>query len=103
VLGFWRRGRSRSGSTMIVVEIPEAEWIALEEFIAVHRHLPYDVGAAIRAADTSGDQRSVAFASPEAVRTLIEAIVGYTQTWEVQWAVPLNRILPRLYQALDGL
>ena len=45
----------------------------------------------------------MAFESADAVRVLIDKITAYAINWEVRWAVPLNRILPRLFQAIgDG-
>ena len=44
----------------------------------------------------------MAFESAHAVKVLIDTITAYAINWEVRWAVPLNRILPRLFQAIDA-
>jgi hypothetical protein len=44
----------------------------------------------------------MAFESAHAVKVLIDRITTYAINWEVRWAVPLNRILPRLFQAVDA-
>jgi hypothetical protein len=56
----------------------------------------------VRAASPSGADRIIAFESAYAVKLLIDQISTYAITWEVRWAVPLNRILPRLFQAIGG-
>ena len=42
------------------------------------------------------------FESAHAVKVLIDKITGYAIDWEIRWAVPLNRVLPRLFQAIDA-
>jgi hypothetical protein len=42
------------------------------------------------------------FEGSDAVKFLIDKITAYAITWEVRWAVPLNRILPRLFQAISA-
>ena len=44
----------------------------------------------------------MAFDGAYAVKFLIDKISAYAITWEVRWAVPLNRILPRLFQAISA-
>ena len=56
----------------------------------------------MRAASDSGTDRIMAFESAHAVKVLIDRITTYAINWEVRWAVPLNRILPRLFQAIDA-
>jgi hypothetical protein len=56
----------------------------------------------VRAASPSGADRMIAFESAYAVKFLIDKIGAYAITWEVRWAVPLNRILPRLFQAISA-
>lgn len=56
----------------------------------------------MRAASDSDADRIMAFESAHAVKVLIDTITAYAIDWEVRWAVPLNRILPRLFQAIDA-
>ena len=42
----------------------------------------------------------MAFTSAAAATALIRRINDYAQSWDVPWAVPLNRILPRRYAAV---
>ena len=51
----------------------------------------------MRAASQSGTDRIMAFESAHAVKVLIDKI-----NWEARWAVPLNRVLPRLSRAIDA-
>ena len=62
----------------------------------------FSIEAAVRAASRSGTDRIMAFESAYAVKFLIDTISAYAINWEVRWAVPLNRILPRLFQAISG-
>ncbi len=62
--------------------------------------LPFGIEVSVRTAKAAEGWRIVAFTSAAAVTALIRRINDYAQTWEVPWAVPLNRILPRLYAAV---
>jgi hypothetical protein len=62
----------------------------------------FGIGAAVGAAPRRGTDRIIAFQSAYAVQFLIDRIVAYATTWEVRWAVPLNRTLPRLFQAISA-
>jgi hypothetical protein len=84
----------------IWVAIPEAEWSALTAFVASQGTLPFGIEASVGTAKATEGWRIVAFTSEAAVTTLIKRINDYAQTWDVPWAVPLNRILPRLYAAV---
>ena len=79
-----------------------ADWAALSEFVASQRVRQLDIEASIRTAVLSGTDRIVPFESAHAVKLLIDKISAYAITWEVRWAVPLNRILPRLFQAISA-
>jgi len=82
------------------VAIPEEEWNALTAFVASQGTLPFGIEVSVRTAKATEGWRIVAFTSASAVTALIRRINDYAQTWEVPWAVPLNRILPRLYAAV---
>lgn len=62
----------------------------------------FGIEVAVGAALHSGTDRVIAFESAYAVKFLIDKIVAYATTWEVRWAVPLNRTLPRLFQAISA-
>lgn len=87
---------------MIRVRVPAADWTALCEFAASQRVRQLDIHSAIQGAAQSGTDRIVVFQSAETIQLLIERINGYATSWEVRWAVPLNRVLPRLYGAISG-
>jgi hypothetical protein len=57
---------------------------------------------AVRSAPRIDEMRIIVFRSADAVTALIEMINGYARTWEVPGAVPLNRVLPRLYRAVSA-
>jgi hypothetical protein len=79
-----------------------ADWTALSEFVASRRLRRFGVLDAIRAADLKGTDRFVTFRSAYAIRYLIDEITAYATTWDVPWAVSLNRVLPRLFQAISA-
>jgi len=80
--------------------VPEEDWSALTAFVASQGTLPFGIEASVRTAKATEGWRIVAFTSVAAVNALIRRINDYAQTWDVPWAVPLNRILPRLYAAV---
>jgi len=81
------------------VAIPEEEWGALTAFVASQGTLPFGIEVSVRTAKATEGWRIVAFTSAAAVTALIRRINDYAQSWDVPWAVALNRILPRLYAA----
>jgi len=87
---------------VIRVRVPAADWTALSEFVAAQRVRQLGIQPAVQGAESSGTDRIIAFESAEAVRLLIERINAYATTWDVRWAVSLNRVLPRLYGAISG-
>jgi hypothetical protein len=86
----------------IRVEIPEEDWAALETFVRSQPAVPFGIDTAVRSATCVDEMRIIAFRSPDAVTALIEMINGYARTWELPGAVPLNRVLPRLYRAISA-
>jgi hypothetical protein len=86
----------------IRVEVPEEDWTALEAFVRSLQAVPLGIDTAVRSATRIEDVRVIEFRSPEAVTTLIEMINGYARTWDAPGAVPLNRVLPRLYRAVSA-
>jgi hypothetical protein len=78
------------------VAIPEEEWSALTAFVASQGALPFGIEVSVQTAKAAEGWRIVGFTSAAAVNALIRRINDYAQTW----AVPLNRILPRLYAAV---
>ena len=86
----------------IRVEIPEDDWTALEAFVRSQPAVPFGIDTAVRSATRVDDTRVITFRSADAVTALIEMINGYARTWEVPGAVPLNRVLPRLYRAVSA-
>jgi extradiol dioxygenase family protein len=84
---------------MIRVIIPDEDWRALTEFVRAQRLRQFGIEASVRTAGASGTNRVIAFRSRDAVNSLIDKITTYAQTWDVPWAVELNRILPRLHRA----
>jgi hypothetical protein len=85
-----------------MVRIPEADWSPLNEFVKSQHPLPHGIEAAVLNAEADGAARIIVFRSQDAVRVLIERITTYARSWEVPWAVPLNRVLPRLYRAINA-
>jgi hypothetical protein len=88
---------------MIRVIIPEEDWRALTEFVRAQRLRQFGIETSVGTAEASGTNRVIAFRSRDAVNSLIDKITTYAQTWDVPWAVELNRVLPRLNRAAaDG-
>ena len=79
-----------------------ADWTALNEFVASRRLRQFGILEAVRNAELSGSYRVITFQSVYAIRSLIDKITAYATTWELRWAVCLNRVLPRLFQAIDS-
>lgn len=86
----------------IRVKIPEEDWRALNEFVVAQRPFPFGIEAAVQTAQAAGTDRIIAFRSADAVKALIDRITSYARTWDVPWAVQLNRMLPRLYKAISA-
>jgi hypothetical protein len=87
---------------MVRVRIPAGDWTALSEFVSSQHPLPHGIEKSVHTAERDGPARIVAFQSADSVRFLIECITAYARSWEVPWAVSLNRVLPRLYQAINA-
>jgi hypothetical protein len=87
---------------MIRVALPEEDWEALGEFVRAQRLRQFGIEASVRSAEPSGPNRIVTFRSLDAVNSLIDKITTYAVTWDVPWAVELNRVLPRLNRAAAG-
>jgi hypothetical protein len=86
----------------IRVAIPEEDWAGLTGFLRSQKALPFGIDVSVREAKVADSRRIVAFRSADAVKALIDLIVGYAGTWELPWAVALNRTLPRPYRAISA-
>jgi hypothetical protein len=86
---------------MIRVMLPEEDWKALSEFVRTQRLRQFGIEASVRNAHSSGTNRVVVFRSLDAVNSLIDKITTYARAWDVPWAVPLNRVLPRLHREAE--
>lgn len=87
---------------LVRVRIPAKDWTALSEFVSSQHPLPHGIEKSVHTAERDGAAHIVAFQSADSVRCLIECITAYARSWDVPWAVSLNRILPRLYQSIDA-
>jgi hypothetical protein len=87
---------------MIRVALPEEDWEALDEFVRAQRLRQFGIEASVCSAEPSDTNRVVTFRSLDAVHSLIDKITTYALTWDVPWAVELNRVLPRLHRAAAG-